>query len=195
MDRLEDGDGHRASVGTSCEASKETKETALMYLHPINPKALLRISNPSRGTKIFLGIVLAAVVGGGIYFGTRRSAAAKAAKKAFEVSGDCQTVVIVDDAEAKNAVMAAALAVRPSSGDPAVVAAGQILNTLFPQCDWQTIPDDREFVHGDRTYTWGSVKLLLVGRTVGEVTSMVTGNAQGHAPSIMPSLFAWMMTR
>jgi len=170
----------------------------MTFLHPWNPKSLRLLNpslllNPSRPTKIVLGIGLAIIVGGVIYFGTRKAAAAKAAAKAFEVSPGCDTIEVIDDVEAKNSVIAAALAVRPGPSEPAVVAASQILAVLFPSCEWSTIPDDREFIHGGTSYTWGSVKLLLVGKSVSEVTSMVSGMQAGIVHSPIPNLFAWIL--
>jgi len=193
LDRVEVRDGH----GHALDTAKETR-IVMTFLHPWNPKSLRLINpsillNPSRPTKIALGIGLAIVVGGVIYFGTRKAAAAKAAAKAFEVGPNCDTIEVVDDVEAKNSVIAAALVVRPGPSEPAVVAASQILAVLFPNCEWSTIPDDREFIHGDSSYTWGSVKLLLVGKSVSEVTSMVSGMQAGIVHSPIPNLFTWIL--
>jgi len=186
--RLEDFNCPREAMGSAIE------EDTLMFINPYNPHVILRrFENPSRGTKIALGIALAVIAGGAVYFSTRRTAAASEAARAFSVTPGCSSIKIVDEGAARASVTAAAIVVHPAPGDSAVAAAQEILAVLFPSCEWSTIPDDREFIHGGQSYSWGDLKPLLVGRTVGEVTSMVTGGMQSSS-SPLPSFFSWILT-
>lgn len=150
------------------------------------------VVNPSRTTWLTLGILTTIGIGTAAFFLSGKAAAATAATQAFQISADCSTITIVDEAAAKGAATAAALVVRPLPSDPALEAAIEALAIAMPQCDWNEIPDDRTFVHRGTRYTWAQLSALLEGKTVGDLTGLV-GAGPGFVSSGVPLLLQWLL--
>ncbi len=153
----------------------------------------LRESNPSRTTWLVLGTLAAVGIGSGVFFATRRAAAASAAKKAFSVSSDCMTITVTNETEVRNAATAAALVVHPLPSDAALPAALQMLQLVLPECDWASPPPDRTFVHGGSRYTWDQIEDLLEGRSVGELTELVGQGGGVIVTQPIPRLISWLL--
>jgi hypothetical protein len=137
-------------------------------LHSDEPKP-----NPSTATWVILGSVLAVGVGVLVFFSTRKAAAASSGASAFSISGDCQTITVRSESDARTAGTAAALAVRPALSDPALGALKQALAIVIPGCDWTNPPADRAFVMGADRIEWSQIETILAGKTVGDLTQLM----------------------
>ncbi len=143
-----------------------------------------------------LGVGLAV---GGVFFLTRKAAAADKATKAFIVGPDCSSFLVVDEELAKGSFVAAFIAVAPAPTMKAIDALKAILSYMFPECDWNDPPDEREFIRGNGQHlSWGSIKSAVGERTVAEVKSIADkfGGLQGAVAgkeSPLPWPFQWGM--
>lgn len=134
------------------------------------------------GILVVMGLGLAATA---TFLFTRKAAAANQAAKAFIVDQDCGSFLVVDEAQAKGALVAAAIAVAPAPGAKALDAVKQILTYMFPLCDWNDPPANRTFVraNGD-SIQWVDIENMIGDKTVTELKDLISssGEMQAGAP-------------
>lgn len=130
----------------------------------------------SPAIKILLGVTAIGVVGGVVFFATREAKAQEAASKAFKVSPDCKTIEVIDMAEAKLAVEAAAVASFRGTGELArdfIDRAFGILTRDFPQCP-KPLPGETIIkVQGQMPMPIAAVRAVIGDRTLDELKTMV----------------------
>jgi hypothetical protein len=146
-----------------------------------------------------LVIMGAAFFGAAAFLFTRKAAAKEKAQEAFIVDQDCGSFLVVDDAKAKSAIIAAAIAVAPSPDSNALGALKAILAFMFPQCLWDDPPDGRTFIRGNgQSLRWIDIENLIGDKTVAELKDMLgdTGmqgaagqGASGEMPWLVPFVF------
>lgn len=118
---------------------------------------------------ILAGLGVAGTIGVAVFFSSRKAVAADKAGSAFLVSIDCNTIEVIDMKGAEEAVIAAALAVRPSMGTPAIAAIIAICTVVFPACDWLDIPPNRVFKTADGEMGWAAIEIAVGDMTLGEL--------------------------
>lgn len=137
---------------------------------------------------VIMGVGLAA---GAVFFFTREAAAASKAKTAFAVDPDCGSFLVVNEEQAKGALIAATLAVSPAPTARAIDALKAILTKMFPQCDWNDPPDGRTFVRGAQHLTWKDIESAVDERTVAEVRAIAEKFSDMQSASPLPWPFVW----
>jgi hypothetical protein len=136
--------------------------------------------------KIILGTMLVGLVGAAAFLFSRGAAAKDKAAQAFAVDMDCGSFLVLDEAKARSAFVAAAIAVAPSPDSSAIEALKQILAFMFDQCDWNDPPDGRTFVRGTGQYlTWKMIEDAVGDKTVAGLKEFLSdiGVMQGSSPS------------
>lgn len=83
--------------------------------------------------KIGLGVTVAAGIGVAVFLGSRKAAAASAAKTAFKVT-DCRYIEMIDQDAAMQALIASAIAEYNGDDEMAAAFLDRVLPVLFPEC-------------------------------------------------------------
>jgi hypothetical protein len=125
------------------------------------------------GWTIGLGLIVAAGIGAVVFLGSRKAVAAETAKTAFKIAPDCKRIEVIDEAEAKSAIIAAALGEFHGKNEPAVALLDRVGTTLFPQCG--VLADDTLIdAPGYPTVPLSLIKGGLTGKSVGDLMAAMT---------------------
>lgn len=148
--------------------------------------------------KVGIGITIAAVAGAIVFLSTREAAAKDAAKDAFKVAPDCSTIEVIDEARAKDALIATAIALLPSDDEKALDVAERAFKVLWPDCELTLLT---VFKARGQSVPWGLLMLAIGDRTIGQVKAdlesgklelpLKSGGADGDPP-FAADLLSWI---
>ena len=140
---------------------------------------------------MILGVMAVGLVGAGVFLFSREAAAKSGAQKAFVVDPNCGSILVVDEAAAKKAVIAASIVAAPTPDSSAIAALRKILSIMFPGCDWENPLPGLTFVRGNgQSMTWKDIETIVGDKTVLELKELVEP-MQGQAAIALPFLVQW----
>lgn len=119
--------------------------------------------------KITIGTFIVTAAGTMIFLGTRKAAAADDAARGFAIGKDCARASVTDEKYAKSSVFNAALISLQGMDEPAEDLLMRVLGTMWPQCAGKFTDAFTIDVPGMPPMTLGAIKVLMAGKTVGEL--------------------------